>query len=179
MAYGALAERAVASGQLQSFDAAGICFAEAEGDGECAKVARAARELGIFAVVLLDNDDGSAATTDAEVQACLESADAVVRLPARMALEDVLLADVPEASLLRILTELSGAFGDLALPAGWETLRIADLRRLIARTLKRPGSAHTAYVWSLAPEELPAVAIDALRSVRGVAVGRHTGLVEL
>lgn len=179
MAYGALAERAVSSGQVQSLDAAGICFAEADGDGECAKVARAARQLGIFTVVLLDNDDGSDAENDVEVQACLEAADAVVRLPPRMALEDVLLADVPEGSLQRILTELNVAFGDLALPNAWEAFRGTELRRLFGRTLKRPGSIHTAYVWSLAPEELPRIAIDAIQAVRSAAVRRHQGLIEL
>jgi hypothetical protein len=180
MGYSALAERAVALGRLNSLDASGITFVEAEGDGEAPKIARAARELGIFAIVVLDNDRGGAAATDDDVQACMAAADAVVRLPPRMAVEELLLDGVPDSELVRAFTELEQAFGDLALPANWDRLPSTDLRRLLARTLhNRPGSLHASYVWELDEAELPGGAISALDRIREVADGRQSGLVEL
>jgi putative ATP-dependent endonuclease of OLD family len=180
MGYAALAERAVALGRLKSFDASGIAFVEAEGDGEAPKVARAARELGIFAIAVLDNDRGTPAATDDQVQSCLAEADAVVRLPARMAIEELLLDRVSEGELTRAFTELDGAFGDLALPPNWDRLPATDLRRLLSRTLhNRPGSLHSSYVWELDEGELPGAAISALDRIWEVASGRRTGLVEL
>jgi putative ATP-dependent endonuclease of OLD family len=180
LAYRAVAERAVAIGRLSSLDAAGITFVEAEGDGEAPKVARAARDLGIFAIVVLDNDRGEPAATDTEVQSCLATADAVVRLPPRTAVEDLLLDGVPDAELVRVFRELDLAFGDLALPLNWDSLPTADLRRLLSKTLhNRPGSLHAAYVWELDEAQLPATGIATLERLRAVAIGRQTGLVEL
>ncbi len=180
LGYIALAERAVALGRLKSLDAAGICFVEAEGDGEAPKVARAARELGIFSVVLLDNDTGSVAATDPTVQGSLAEADAVVRLPSRMALEDILLDGVSDAELVRVFTGLEQAFGDLALPPNWDQLSGPALRRVLVKTLHdRPGSLHASYLWELSDAELPAGAIVALDRLRAIATSRQSGLVEL
>jgi len=180
LGYVALAERAIASGRLRSLDGAGITLVEAEGDGESPKVARAARELGIFSIVLLDNDTGSSAATDPTVQMSLTEADAVVRLPARMALEDILVDGVSEAELVRVFTELAQAFGDLALPPGWDQLTGPALRRVLIRTLHdRPGSLHASFVWELNDDELPTGAIAALDRLRSIATSRQSGLVEL
>jgi hypothetical protein len=180
MGYAALKERAVALGHLDSLDAAGVAFVEAEGDSEAAKVARAARELGIFTIVLLDNDEGTPAGTDSEVQSCLAAADAVVRLPARMAIESLLMSDVSDGELIRVFTEVNRTFGDLALPKNWEQLTGPDLRRVLMTTLhNRPGSLHASFVWELSDAELPTRAIAALERIRSIAVDRQTGLVEL
>jgi ABC-type multidrug transport system fused ATPase/permease subunit len=180
MAYAALAERAVAAGRLRSLDASGITFVEAEGDRQASKVARAARELGIFAIVVLDNDRGTAAAADTEVQECLAEADAVVRLPARMAVEELLLNGVAQAELIRVFSELGQVFGDLALPPNWDRLPTTDLHRRLSATLhNRPGSLHASYVWALDEAELPGLAISALDRIRSVAVSSQTGLVEL
>jgi len=129
---------------------------------------------------VLDNDRGGAAATDDDVQACMAAADAVVRLPPRMAVEELLLDGVPDSELVRAFTELEQAFGDLALPANWDRLPSTDLRRLLARTLhNRPGSLHASYVWELDEAELPGGAISALDRIREVADGRQSGLVEL
>lgn len=180
MGYGALTERAVASGKLTSLDAAGITFAEAGGQGDAPKVALAARELGIFTIVLLDNDEEAPAATDADVQACLIAADAVVRLPAKMAIEELLLDGVSDGELVQVFGELNRAFSDLALTPGWENFVGKDLRQVLARTLhKRPGSLHASYVWELTESALPARAIGAISRVREIAVSRSSGLTEL
>ncbi|MBA3687593.1 MAG: hypothetical protein H0W81_01965 [Chloroflexi bacterium] len=180
MAYSALAERAVALGRIRSFDAAGITFVEAQGDGEAVKVARAGRELGIFTVILLDNDTGAPAATDAVVQDCLAGADVVVRLPSRMALEDALLDGVADTELIRVFSELQLAFGDLALPTNWDALPSTGLRRALARTLHdRPGSLHPSFIWELGDAHLPTKAVSALGRVREIVVARSAGLVEL
>jgi len=133
LGYLAVADRAVRTGKVGSFDAVAATFQEAEGDGEAAKLAEAAGELGIFTIVILDNDTGSPATKDAEVQACLAAADAVIRLPDRMALERCLLADVPDADLVKTFKDLDAAFADLVLPPGWEKLTGLDLQRVWSR----------------------------------------------
>ena len=180
LGYAAVVERAVAAGLMASYAAAGITFQEAEGSGEAAKVAAAAKELGIFTIVILDNDTGAAAADDPTVQACLAAADAVVRLPARIELEDALLDGVPEPELVRVFTALDAAFGDLALPANWAAETGANLMGILRRTLHdRPGALHPSYVHELELANLPARAIEVVRRTYGVAKTRATGLVEL
>jgi hypothetical protein len=180
MGYAALIERAVTARRLLPLDAAGITFVEAQGQGETAKVARAARALGIFAIALLDNDKGTPAATDAEVQACLAAASGVVRLPSGMAIEQLILQGVSDAELVRVFTELGRAFGDLALPSDWTKVTGPALARVLAGTLhNRPGSLHASYLWELSDNELPGSAIAALDQIRTVAVARQTGLTEL
>jgi hypothetical protein len=180
MAYAALKERAVAVGRLESLDAAGVSFAEAEGDGEAPKVARAARDLAIFTIVLLDNDKGIPAAMDVKVKTCLDAADAVLRLPPKMAVEQLLFAGVSDSELIRVFTELNSVFGDLALPPNWADLSGSELLRVLSKTLHdRPGSLHASYVWELNEAELPTLAIDALRHLRQMVIGRQVGLIEM
>jgi hypothetical protein len=180
LGYNALAERAQALGRLKSFASAAINMVEAQGDGDAAKLARAAKSLGIHAVVLLDNDAGAPAVGDPIVTAALAEADAVVRLPPRMAVEDILMDGVADAELIRVFRELETAFNDLALPPAWDGLTGRRLRQTLKTTLHdRPGSLHPSYIWELAEAELPSRAIAALEVIRDVAVVRRTGLIEL
>lgn len=179
LGYQALAERLVELGLLESFEAAGIAFVEAEGNGEVAKVARAAKDLGIFTVAVLDNDTGAPAATDAEVQAGLANADAVLRLPARMAVERALLEGVPDAELVRVFRVLEAALPDLALPAGWQAKTGGDLQGILRGALKRPGGLHAFYVEELSAASLPAHAVRVLQEALRIARARAAGLVEM
>jgi hypothetical protein len=180
IAISALIERLVAIGALESIDGAGISLVGADGSGEAPKVARAASELGIYSVVLLDNDTGTDAATDDAVQRCLADANAVVRLPARTAIERLLVGGAADGTLRRVLDELDRVFGDLALAAGWQTKSGRELQQLAVDTLhRRAGALHGAYVWALDESEIPSAAVAVLRELREVAVTRRSGLTEL
>jgi hypothetical protein len=87
---------------------------------------------------------------------------------------------VLEVELVRVFTELSGAFGDLALPANWDTETGANLLRILRTTLHdRPGSLHPSYVYELHEADLPRRAIEVVRRTHAIAKLRTTGLVEL
>ena len=126
------------------------------------------------------NDAGASAATDLVVQRCMPAADAVIRLPARMAIEALFLDGIPDPELVRVFRELSAAFGDLALPANWDQQSGADLRSTLKRTLHdRPGSLHASFIWELNEATLPARAIEVLECIRRTAGSRTNGLVEL
>jgi hypothetical protein len=182
LALTAVADRGRESGALASIDGAGLAIVAApQGKGSISRVARAARQLGLYVVAVFDNDSGGSALTDPDLQAAIPEADVVVRLPDRMAIERLILEDVADAELVRVWGELDAALGGLALPAGWESRTGADLREALVGVLHgRSGVLHATYVWQLDTAFLPPAAIMTIREIRRFAIERvATGLVEL
>jgi hypothetical protein len=180
LGFGTLADKARDERRLGSFDAAGVAIIEAGTNGQAPRLAEAARALGIFAIVLLDNEAGAPAAGDPVVASCVAAADAVVRLPPRVSVERALLNGVPDAELVRVFQEIDLAVGGLTLPTGWERLAGAALVTALARVMHdRTGSVHAIYVEALDPTLLPPVGLHALEEVLRIARNRATGLVEL
>jgi putative ATP-dependent endonuclease of the OLD family len=182
LALRAVADRARESGVVGSFDGAGLALIAApQGKGSIPKVARAARQLGLFVVAVFDNDGGGSAVADADLQSALREADVVVRLPDRMAIERLILTDVGDAELVRVWSELDLALGGLALPSGWASKTGRDLVQALVPVLHgRSGVLHATYVWQLDAASLPPAAIMTLQEIRRLATSRAgVGLVEL
>lgn len=181
LGFGSLADRARDGGLLGSFDAAGIAIVEAGSNGQAPKLAEAARSLGLFTVVLLDNEAGSAPDADPTLQAALAAADTVLRLPARTSLERVLLDGVPDAELIRIFEEIDTAVGGLGLPPGWATKTGNDLVAGLAKVMHdRTGSIHAIFVEALDATALSPLGLRALSEVYRIANNRGpSGLVAL
>lgn len=181
LGFGALADRARDEGILGSFDAAGVAIIEAGTNGQAPRLAQAAKALGIYTIVLLDNEAGDAAATDPVVANCVAVANAVVRLPPRVSVERALLKGVPDAELVRVFREIDAAVGGLTLPRGWDAMTGSALVTALARVMHdRTGSVHAIYVEALDPRFLPPVGLQALGEVLRIAKARlSTGLVEL
>jgi hypothetical protein len=163
LGFTALADRALHLGMLGSFGAAGIAIIEAGTNNQAPRLAEVAKNLGLFAIVLLDNGTGSPLAGDAIAQDAIAVADALVRLPARMSIEQVLLDGVPDAELVRVFRELDTAVGGLTLLAGWDTRRGNGLRGYLANVMhNRTGSIHEIYVDALDDAYLPPTALRAL-----------------
>ena len=181
LGFGTLADRGRDERRLGSFDAAGVAIIEAGTNGQAPRLAEAARTLGIFAIVLLDNETGAPAAGDPVVASCVAAADAVVRLPPRVSVERALLNGVPDAELVRVFQEIDLAVGGLTLPTGWDQLAGAALVTTLARVMHdRTGSVHAIYVDALDPTRLPPVGLHALEEVLRIARNRAPiGLIEL
>jgi hypothetical protein len=176
----ALAQRAQRLGLVESFPAAGITFVDADGTGNLAHLARAAKDFGLHTLVLADNDQAAGAAAQAGRVALAESADAVVSLPPRIALERLLLADIPDDELRRVAQSLATQLGDVAVPATLATAVGRDLQNAVIPMLKQPGQLHVAFVGALGDAYLCPAAIRVLAFLRRLAIERSTaGLIQL
>jgi putative ATP-dependent endonuclease of the OLD family len=177
----ALADRARQVSGAPSLDGSGIAIAYSpSGDGALQNVAAAARTLGLYTIVVLDNDRGSPANAVEIVQNCVDKADAVIRLPNRMALEEALLVDVPDADLIATWRDLAAGV-EVTLEAGWDTRSGKQLVAALSKALHAErGVLHGTYVWALPAASLPPVGLAILDEIRRLANDRTpVGLVEL
>ncbi len=163
LGYRALADKALDLGLLGSFDAAGVAIIEAGTNNQAPRLAEVARSLGLYTIVLLDNEAGRPLASDPIAQNAAAVSDGLVRLPPRMSLEQALVDGVTEAELIRVFQELDSALGGLNLEAGWERRAGRALSSYLARVMhNRTGAIHQIYVEALDPARLPPVAMRAL-----------------
>jgi hypothetical protein len=164
---------------MESLAGAGVAVIDVGGTGEVARVAQSARDLGLYTIALLDNDQGPGAQPNRAVRDAARHADVALWLPPNSQLEWLLIDNVPDQELRNSLRALEQAIPDIDLPANWTTLRASEIDQLMATILHdTSGSVHSAYIESLDPQYLPAAAITALTRVREMAVHRNqTGLV--
>lgn len=161
----ALADRALEMGILGSFDAAGIAIIEAGTNNQAPKLAEVARELGLYTIVVLDNEAGTLLGRDAIAQEAIRHSDVLVRLPSHMSIEQALIDGVPDAELVRVFKELDAAVGGLGLLPGWDRRTGRDLASYLGNVMhNRTGAIHEIYVEALDAEHLPPVALRALEA---------------
>ncbi len=172
--------RATSAGTLQSLAAAGIAYVDAAGSGELAKVANAARQLGLYVVVLLDNDQSAGEPPNAATIEAATQADVALRLPPRRKLEWLLVDGIGDTELLSAVKALTESMTDLRVPATWEALAGQELQRFVVKLLHdTKGSIHAAFVEALDDAAVCPTAVSALERIRSLAVGRaSTGLVD-
>jgi len=177
----ALVQKTTGREDVPSLDAAAIEVIEATGQGDSAKIAEQAKALGIYTIVLFDNDGAAEDPLPEAVEAALDKADVVLRLPPRTAIERVLINGVPDAELIRVISKLVEAIPGLTLPSGWETFSTKDLRRAVVKLLHdQSGLLHASFVRELDSDKIGTEALDLLRRLYCLATGRTlTGLVGL
>ena len=180
LAIDALVQRTTGLGG-PSLDAAAIEIVESNGTGESAKVAEQSHALGIYTIVLFDNDGAKDAAIPGYVGSALANADVVLRLPFRTGIEKVLVTDVSDAELVRVLGQLLKAIPGLVLPTDWETKTGKDLRRVAIDMLHgEKGALHAAFVRELEPPQIGKLALDLLARLHEIATKQaKTGLVGL
>ncbi|MGA3056705.1 MAG: TOPRIM nucleotidyl transferase/hydrolase domain-containing protein [Candidatus Limnocylindrales bacterium] len=176
---GTLAERAHQLGLCPSLTGSGIALIEAGGIGEFPKLGNAARQLGIYAVALLDNDQPASAEPSAAVNNTVASVDVALWLPPRTALERLLLDGVPDVEIVRALQVLLDGMNDLSFPPDWQTRTGPSLRQLAIDVLhQRSGSLHGAFVEALDDSALSPGAIAVINRLHQLATERaEQGLV--
>jgi putative ATP-dependent endonuclease of OLD family len=147
------------------------------GSSAIPRLTKLARALGFRTVALLDHD-GTGQQIDAELEAALTDADAVVRLPHRCAIEKALLTGLPD-DVIRVATEeVATGFG-VAVPPGLADLTGGLLATAVAKFLKQSGGLHAQFVDALPSGQLPPLAIHLLKAAVDAAIGGHDGLRQL
>jgi hypothetical protein len=180
LALDALVQKTTGLG-VPSLDAAAIEIVESNGTGESSKVAEQSHALGIYTIVLFDNDDAKGAAVPGYVGTALANADVVLRLPPRTAIEKVLVSGVPDAELVRVLGQLLNAIPGLVLPTGWETRTGKDLQRIAIDMLHgEKGALHAAFVREIEPTQVGQLALDLLARLHELGtIQAKTGVVGL
>ena len=147
----------------------------AGGSGAIPRLASAARALGLRVVNVIDHD-GETPKAEAELRANLDSADAVVRLPTRVAVERALVHGMDPAILRGVLLDLKKAFGlqiDVASTAD------AELEKLAVSALKSSGGFHAEFVEALPLGCVPDIARRVLATSLDCALGVRDGHQQL
>ena len=147
----------------------------AGGSNATARLARAAQDLGFRVVTVIDHD-GDGPQARAELEANLQSADAVVRLPTRAAVERALVKGLDKTILRTVLTDLDTAF---ELQIDMDGTADAQLEGLAVRTLKSRGGFHAQFVEALPLGCIPAIARRVLETSLRCALGEEHGHQQL
>lgn len=181
MALTTVLRRGVELGKIPSFAGAGISIIDAEGTGGVAKLGEMAASLGLYVIALLDNDKNVAAADDGTLTAARAAADVTVRLPARTAIERLLMRGIDDAELVNTWQALDAAMGGLAMPAGWERRAGSDLLKTLAKFLHdKGGSLHAGFVEMLEPSKISPEAVAVLIRLHDIATNRPSvDLIEL
>lgn len=148
------------------------------GSSALGRLAAATRQLGLRTVAVLDHD-GAGAEEEKVLQATLEAADVVVRLPPGHAIELALLSGLDEGEIRAALKELNSGLG-VELPGDLDTLVGKKLADCAKRVLKSYGGLHAQFLETLAPGRIPTVGLALLRACVLAAADRSkSGLVQL
>jgi putative ATP-dependent endonuclease of OLD family len=147
------------------------------GSSAIPRLTKLARTLGFRTVALLDHD-GTGQQIEAELEAALADADAVVRLPHRCAIEKALLTGLSD-EVIRAATEEVAAGFAVTVPAGLDGLTGGQLATAVAKFLKQSGGLHAQFVDALPTGELPPLAVQLLEAAVSAATGGYDGLRQL
>ena len=145
------------------------------GSSNVPRLARLARDMGLWSVGVIDWDmAGDSATI---LQRSIESANCIVRLPEGFAIERSLIRGVPQDALRQTLRELSKAerldeFGNIGDLPG-------DELEASAITLLKSRSLHGPFVEWLPDDALPPVACSLLLAAVDAAANRTSGHIQL
>jgi len=138
-----------------------------------ARLARAARDIGLHAISIIDHD-GIDNQAVAELEENVKAADAVVRLPKGYAIERALVEGLEDETARGAMAELEGAFG-LTLQKEWKTLSGTALRKVVMGALKQAGGLHAQFILALPAKCYPPVAQEALNQAVTMAAKAVAG----
>lgn len=173
--YSAVADRLFRDENIPLPAARRIAFADggAAGGGGGSSViprlAEGARRLGFFTVAILDGDKD-----ETQIELAEASADAVIRLPERHAVERALIDGLDDSAIQAALTQL-----DAHLPANLADLTGDELRDAAITALKQRGGLHSQFVDALPAGTHPALAKRVLEQAVNAVITRRRGLIEL
>ena len=139
------------------------------------KLAGAARDIGLRAVGVVDGDKGDEAKQHLENHGALP--DSTIRLPDGFAIEATIVDSLPDDVLRQALKDVAAA-GDIMEPDNLDQLSGSQLTDTAIFFIKR-NSLHGPFIDSLPAADLPPQAVRLLNTAVDVAVGTHTGLVQL
>ena len=139
------------------------------------KLSGAARTMGLRAVAAVDGDIRSEAQQHLQSHGAL--ADAVIRLPDKVAIEAAIIDGLPDEVLRLALKDVAMAAG-LVKPQNLEQLVGPQLAGKAIRFIKN-NSLHGPFVDALPSANLPPMAIRLLNTAVQVATGTQAGLVQL
>lgn len=140
------------------------------------RLTAAARALGLWTVGVIDWDRRSDA--DDVLAAAVREADAVIRLPERVAIEKALVEGVGDEAIRDALVEAAAA-SNVPPPRGLGEAQGVDLRRKAIEYLKSSGGLHVPFLDALAYEDLPPLACRLLETAVSAAVERRQGHFQL
>ncbi|MBS1893353.1 MAG: hypothetical protein JST59_18800 [Actinobacteria bacterium] len=139
------------------------------GSSALPRICAAARQLGFFTLALLDGDPD-----DAEiVEANLESADVVIRLPDGKAIELALLDGLEDEEIRKALKRL-----DVHLPTDFDQLSGSALTKAARKALKSRGGAHAEFVDALRGPN-PGLGVRILDAAKEAVDSESSGCVQL
>lgn len=173
----ALAERLDAEQGIAPLCAFGVRLVDAGGINEVPRLCELACGLGFRTVGAIDHD-GDPVKAASDLAAVEASADAVVRLPRRHAIERALLVGVPDADIRAALRALDATYS-VSLPATLDTMGTGALVDAATHVLKKNNGLHAQFVAALPAGSLPPLAIRLLAMMLELARGVATGTVEL
>jgi hypothetical protein len=152
-----------------------IAFADASaaggGGGSSAipKLAAGARGLGFFVAAIVDGDKD-----EGVVQAVVDSADLVIRLPEGFAVERAILDGLSDEEIRQGFADV-----DVVLPVDLATVAGSDLEDVAIALLKQRGGVHSQFLDGLPPTAHPALASGVLEAAVNGVLARQRGLVQL
>ena len=155
-----------------------IINAGAGGDGgysSVLKLADAARQIGLRSVGAIDGDIREEVKTYVQTNTAL--ADAIVRLPDRIAIEAAIVNDIPDNVIKQAIGEIAIAV-DLAEPQNLSQLSDARLAKVAIDFIKK-NSLHGLFIDALPSGNLPTLAVKYLEKLVAVATGTRTGLIQI
>ena len=141
------------------------------------RLAAAARQIGLRTVAVIDYDPNPT-QAEAELQQNLESADVVIRLPPRHAIELALLTDVDEVAIRKALRRLAKGFA-ITLPDDIDMRPLRDLIKAAIGVIKSSGGLHAQFVEALPAGVYPPVASRILETAVRAGNDGSKGLIQL
>lgn len=144
------------------------------GSSATARLAAAARELGLRVVTVIDHDRAG----QAELEENLRCSDCVIRLPPKHAVEVALLSGLSEPQIKAALRDIEVGFG-AKVPKDLDVLSGRKLISEAVTVLKSNAGFHAQFVDSLPPGIYPSIVQLVLEKAVVAVVQRAEGLIEL
>jgi hypothetical protein len=177
-ALNALALRLFEEQQIPLPAAGGVSIIDAGAADGCGgstaipRLAKAAREMGLRTVAIIDFDKNGEQTV-AELRENLSSADVVIRLPRGHAIELALVSEIQDHVLRGTLKDLESGFGAI-LPETLEELAGPTLEKEALKAVKRSPGLHAQFIGALPKGILPPVAVTLLKTACDAASTNNT-----
>lgn len=145
------------------------------GSSNVPRVAQLAREMGLWAIAVIDWDKDDAQVT---LERAKQAADTVIRLPEKYAIERLMVTDIAPATLASTISELAQVVGfQTAKNPG--TMTEAELHQVGIDLLKASGGLHAAFLEMLPMDELPPGLLRLYELVLDAATKRTAGHLQM
>ncbi|MEX2159142.1 MAG: hypothetical protein WEB04_07045 [Dehalococcoidia bacterium] len=155
-----------------SFVSAGAM--DSGGASSVPRIAKLAAGMGMRTVAVIDGDKNQ----EGIIEEVLAAAQAVVRLPDKMAIERVLVEGLPDDVLRAAIRDTASAAA-ISEPDNLDDLDAVELRKAAASILKYSGGLHSLFIDVLPLGILPSRGIELLEAITRAVVEKTEGLIQL